>query len=303
MSSSLILLVLSRYSILTAVVSVSCFTILVVSWIAAWLCTLVSLKTIEYSLTGQWRDSIYLSNLLSMVSPLMTLCAMASPLVQVTRAVRIGSPDHGLQTHLIGAFLSCGLLGVAYGWRVGLKSVLISNSFSILLQCTSLAGIYYLWPLRQSNILAVLFKWLIFVALLLTYGLGVFCLSMKLPLHTALTPLFTLSCVLPYCATFSTFPRDLNAFRTWYARPDRSSSSGPKGVDLFTLSVMQINNCLWLSYGTLIRDPVRLTKITHFAGHIHLVHRRSMCSSNPTELIFHAPSLCHTANYLVRRSH
>lgn len=104
---------------------------------------------------------------------------------------------------------------------------------------------YMLEKIRMRN---ALFEWLVWFAFLLSFLSLEFYVALTVPLDTYLAPAFTVSCLFPYVAQFATLKTDLINYR--------SGNKGGSGADLTTLYVMQCNNTLWCSFGTLIGDPV-----------------------------------------------
>lgn len=196
---------------------------------------------------------------------------MASPLVVVTEAMVTGVNAQGLQSHLFLAFAASCTLGVAYGYRQSLKSVVAASSCGLVVQCVSLAACYHLsaWPRRSITwflqrafkvervALVEALNWLMYITLVVSGLALVFGIAVRVPVSSFLAPLYTASCLFPYAATFMSMKNDVLSYRAWQSlSPGPKKDRGPPGIDLRTLTVMQINNTLWASFGVLVNDPV-----------------------------------------------
>ncbi|EZG67638.1 sugar efflux transporter for intercellular exchange protein [Gregarina niphandrodes] len=260
--------------------SVSMLAALSVGWLALMPAILIAATSIEQVLTNQ-DFPVLLERFLAVTAPALSISAMSAPLLMCYRAVKSGNPNHGLQWPLFISFgVSC-CLGVAYGLRQDVYAIVASSAVGALVQMISLGCVYGLGegPHRSSAYLfdrvamclprgyrsiRLAFHWLLYTVLVGTCVAALMFFAYAIPLHTALGPIYSLTCVLPYLATFITLPRDIASYREWAALPLNAAGKreGPKGVDLTTLATMQVNNALWFWYGFLIKDSAVLTSST-----------------------------------------
>eukprot|EP01054_Gregarina_sp_Poly1_P001099 Gregarina_sp_Poly_1__1098@NODE_1269_length_4530_cov_972_447233_g864_i0_p2_GENE_NODE_1269_length_4530_cov_972_447233_g864_i0NODE_1269_length_4530_cov_972_447233_g864_i0_p2_ORF_typecomplete_len453_score40_01MtN3_slv/PF03083_16/2_1e02MtN3_slv/PF03083_16/2_1MtN3_slv/PF03083_16/0_03LapA_dom/PF06305_11/0_47LapA_dom/PF06305_11/4_3e03LapA_dom/PF06305_11/2_7e02_NODE_1269_length_4530_cov_972_447233_g864_i0131371 len=262
---------------LSRVLSTFCLLNCLIILLAALFLTLQVLKVFETQVLHHHVSSpseLFLSLFVSLAAPLSSVAGMGTPILQVIYALRQPNSEIQLQWRLFVAIGVSTALGVVYGFRKSLSSVVISSLLGLSLQVINIAATYNLSSFAKisSRVLfprimscfrlfsvadkcPTLFKWSLFLPLLVTPLAFTIVVAFVLPLDSVLSPLYTVCCLLPYLATFSTFPSDLRSYRVWAAGDAISDqAASPPGVDLKTLWVMQIANLLWASFGFLMED-------------------------------------------------
>lgn len=216
-------------------------------------------------------EAFFVRNLLAVAGPIASVVAMGSPLLAVKKSIFEGTD--GLQWRLFAAFgISC-VMGVAYGLRRNIASIFVSSLCGMFAQAVALSVAFHICggrPRARYIIEAMglrsgcAMEWFLWISFLLFVTAAEFAFVMVVPLEVILAPLYTLSCLFPYLAQFSTLSNDLKDYRA----AEQPGKNG--GADLRTLYIMEFNNAIWLSFGAVINDPVRFSPNTWLSPPVHL---------------------------------